>query len=116
MKKITLLAIKFYKKFISIFSYGSCRFYPTCSEYAVWEFENNNFFKALYNTILRIFRCNQFFAGGIDYPKLSNNKLRKVSFGKRKIKYWLVPAGNKLKIIKNREWKKWINSTHKKEF
>lgn len=105
MTRLALQLIKFYTRFLSIFSFGSCRYYPTCSQYAIWQFENNNFFKAMYYTMLRIFRCNQLFKGGIDYPKINIKTPKKVVFVKRKIKYWLVPNGKNITIIKNREWK-----------
>lgn len=106
MENIAIYFIKIYRKFFSVFSFGSCRYYPTCSDYAIWQYENNNFFKATYHTITRIFRCNQLFKGGIDYPKISRLPQKHIIFEKKKIKYWLIPSGKKIIIIKNREWKK----------
>ncbi|MEG2429243.1 MAG: membrane protein insertion efficiency factor YidD [Oscillospiraceae bacterium] len=67
MKKIALLLVNFYRKFISPLFKPCCRFFPTCSEYSRQSFEKFGFFKGLYLTIRRICRCNPFSKGGIDY-------------------------------------------------
>jgi len=106
MKRIFRYLIRFYQKYLSLLSHGSCRYYPTCSNYALWQFENNTFFKAIYFTILRILRCNQFFEGGFDYPIVKVVKHNNINFKKIEIKYWYVPISNdRYLIVKNREWK-----------
>jgi len=90
LKKLSVKLIRAYRYFISPMLGNNCRYYPTCSEYAIWEFENENFFKAFVKTLLRILRCNQLFRGGIDYPVIKK-KINPV-FGKKvKVIYWLVP-------------------------
>ena len=107
MKFLFKSLIKFYQKFISRFTYGSCRFYPTCSEYALWQFENNSFFKGFYFTITRILKCNQLFDGGIDYPVVKKVPYKNILFKRIKVKYWFVPTkNNKYFVIKNWEKKK----------
>ncbi|MCK9336878.1 MAG: membrane protein insertion efficiency factor YidD [Arcobacteraceae bacterium] len=105
MKKVFSLLINFYQKYLSILSHGSCRYYPTCSEYSKWQFENNSFFKAIYLTITRILRCNQLFRGGLDYPKVRiNHKNKKIMHKRVIIKYWFVPIGDGyFYVIKNWE-------------
>lgn len=101
MKHFVLWILKIYQKFLTpIFGYGSCRYYPTCSEYARWQFVHNNFFKAIVLSILRILRCNQLFAGGIDYPILSKKRVKFSLLCSRKllcedIVFWLVPKNPK---------------------
>lgn len=103
MKYIVLLFIKFYQKFLTILSFGSCRYYPTCSNYAKNQFENNNFFLAFYYSVVRILKCNQLFPGGIDYPRIKFNP-NNIIFTKIKVKYWLVPDGyGQYFLIKNWE-------------
>jgi putative membrane protein insertion efficiency factor len=77
---------------------ANCRYYPTCSEYAKWQFEFNAPHKALIASSLRILRCNQLFDGGIDYPVVTfvppkvTTSLKLNDFcGKMKIIYWFVP-------------------------
>jgi len=107
MKQIIKKIIKFYQKYLSLISYGSCRYYPTCSQYALWQFDNNGIFKAFYFTITRILRCNQLFDGGFDYPVIKLKPHTNINFGKIKVIYWYVPLENgKYLVVKNREWKK----------
>jgi len=73
MKKIILIFLNIYQKFFTLIGYGSCRYYPTCSEYAKWQFEENTISKAFYYTTKRILSCNQLFEGGIDYPIVKKN-------------------------------------------
>ena len=66
MKKILKFFIKLYRKFISPILPQSCRFTPSCSEYAIEAIER---FGAIRGTILatyRILRCNPFCRGGYD--------------------------------------------------
>ncbi|MEA3491104.1 MAG: membrane protein insertion efficiency factor YidD [Campylobacterota bacterium] len=78
---------------------GSCRYYPTCSEYAKWSFETTSPHRAMLSTTLRILSCNQLFPGGIDYPVISYkipSLLMMTPYlnflcGKMKVKYWIVP-------------------------
>lgn len=100
MKQLTLWLISFYQKFLTLFSYGSCRYQPTCSQYAKVQFENNTFFKAIYFTITRILKCNQLFPGGFDYPVVKMNTLKANTRKKIKIKYWLIPVGKDEKYFK----------------
>ncbi|WP_338152354.1 membrane protein insertion efficiency factor YidD [Sulfurovum riftiae] len=81
---------------------ANCRYYPTCSEYAKWQFEFNAPHKALAASTLRILRCNQLFDGGIDYPVVTftpprHEALRELNgfSGKMKIIYWFVPKDEK---------------------
>ena len=58
--------IHFYRKYISPCFPKSCRFYPTCSAYALEAFEKYGAWRGLYLTIRRILRCNPFCKGGYD--------------------------------------------------
>ena len=71
MQKSPLLKpIKWYQ-YISKLTPGSCRYYPTCSEYARWLYLHSNPLSATVKSALRIASCNQLFLGGIDYPKIT---------------------------------------------
>lgn len=96
-KNFYIAPIKGYQ-YISKMLPASCRYYPSCSEYATWQFEFNAPHKALASSSLRILRCNQFFKGGIDYPLLDYTPPKHLSilkfnalYGKISILYWLVP-------------------------
>lgn len=69
MKKnsIPIKLINFYQKYISSRTQPKCKFYPTCSNYAIQAYEKYNFIKATFLVIIRILRCNPFSKGGY-YP------------------------------------------------
>lgn len=59
--------IKFYKKFISPMKRTpSCRFIPTCSQYALEALQKYGPIKGSYLAVRRILRCNHFHKGGYD--------------------------------------------------
>lgn len=93
-RSILFVLIRTYQKTLSALSIGSCRYYPSCSEYALWLLPFEHPFFALFKIMLRILTCNQFFDGGIAYPKACV-KLRNITFAPKKIKYWLIPITNK---------------------
>jgi len=61
-----LLLIKFYQKFISPYLPNSCRFTPTCSQYAIEALEKYGLFKGGWLALKRIFRCNPWGGSGYD--------------------------------------------------
>ncbi|MEN3014214.1 MAG: membrane protein insertion efficiency factor YidD [Endomicrobiia bacterium] len=62
------LFINFYRNFISPLLGKNCRFYPTCSEYALIALEKYGVVFGIIKTILRIARCHPFNSGGVDFP------------------------------------------------
>ena len=70
-----ILFIKFYRYFISPFFYGSCKFEPSCSTYALECFKNYNLFKAIYKTLIRIIKCNPWFSTG-GYDPIKKKKVK----------------------------------------
>ena len=69
MKSIILFFLKIYKKFVSpIFkSMGvECKYYPTCSEYAMSAVKKYGCIKGIYLSVKRIIKCNPFSKGGYD--------------------------------------------------
>ena len=65
-KKFMLLPIRFYKREISPMLPPSCRFTPTCSEYAMQAIEKYGAVKGGWLATRRILRCNPFHKGGYD--------------------------------------------------
>ncbi|HIW56756.1 MAG TPA: membrane protein insertion efficiency factor YidD [Firmicutes bacterium] len=61
-------AIKLYQRYISPLKRPCCRFYPSCSQYAILAIKKYGVFKGLLKAIWRILRCNPFSDGGIDFP------------------------------------------------
>lgn len=66
MKQFFLSMIRFYQKKISPFFLPRCRFYPTCSQYAVEAIERFGAFKGGLLALWRLLRCNPLFPGGYD--------------------------------------------------
>lgn len=69
MKKILISIIKFYRKYISPLKSPSCRFIPTCSEYAIEAIQKYGALKGLIMAIRRILKCHPFHKGGYDPVK-----------------------------------------------
>ena len=66
MKKILTFLIKGYHKHISPLFPQACRFYPTCSMYAVEAIERFGVIRGSLLATYRILRCNPFCRGGYD--------------------------------------------------
>ncbi len=106
VRTLLLKLLWLYQKFFTLLGYGSCRYYPSCSEYAKWQFENNSLLSALYHSFIRILRCNQLFPGGIDYPELGCLTKKSTKMSRDSIKYWFVPKGKgRFHIVKNFDYK-----------
>lgn len=68
MKKLLLYLIRFYQRRIShLKSKPCCRFYPTCSTYAIEAIEGYGAFFGTLLAVKRILKCNPLFKGGIDH-------------------------------------------------
>ena len=76
MKKILIALVKFYRKHISPHLPAMCKYYPTCSAYAIEAIEVHGAFKGSVLAVLRILRCNELFPGGYDPvpPKKEKHK------------------------------------------
>lgn len=76
MKKLIIKAIRFYQKKISPLFGPRCRYYPTCSQYAVEAVERFGAFKGSILAVSRLLRCNIFFPGGYDPVPEKKSKSR----------------------------------------
>lgn len=67
MKKILIKMIQFYKAALSpLKAAPTCKYYPTCSSYAIEAIEVHGALKGTLLAIWRILRCNPFSKGGYD--------------------------------------------------
>ncbi|MCE5285259.1 MAG: membrane protein insertion efficiency factor YidD [Pelosinus sp.] len=66
MKKILIFIITLYRVYISPLKPPTCRFVPTCSEYAIMAIEKYGVLRGMVKAIWRILRCNPFCRGGHD--------------------------------------------------
>ena len=69
MKKILILGIKSYRKYISPLKRPCCIFYPTCSQYTLEAIEKHGAIKGSVMGIKRILRCHPYNKGGFDPVK-----------------------------------------------
>ena len=79
MKKLMLAMIRFYRRNLSRRKKKpSCRYIPTCSEYAQTAIERYGALKGGRMAAWRILRCNPFSKGGYDpVPEDPNMTLRR---------------------------------------
>jgi putative membrane protein insertion efficiency factor len=68
LKGFAIFLIKLWQRFISPLYPPSCRYYPTCSNYAIMAVEKYGVIKGTAKALWRILRCNPFSKGGVDYP------------------------------------------------
>ncbi len=71
---LTLL-ITFYQKFISPAFAPRCKYYPSCSSYALTAISTYGF-KGVAMAVWRVVRCNPWSHGGVDYvtPKVKKEE------------------------------------------
>lgn len=66
MKKLLIKSIRFYQKNISANTQPKCKYYPTCSHYAIEALEIHGVLKGTALATWRFLRCNPFSKGGVD--------------------------------------------------
>lgn len=66
MKTLCILFIRFYQMFISPLFPPTCRFYPTCSQYAIEAIQKKGVLRGVWLAIKRIAKCHPFHPGGYD--------------------------------------------------
>lgn len=60
--------IRFYQRWISPAFPARCKYYPTCSAYAVLAIRSKGLLLGGLLAMWRLLRCNPWSMGGIDYP------------------------------------------------
>ncbi|HYD41408.1 MAG TPA: membrane protein insertion efficiency factor YidD [Anaeromyxobacter sp.] len=63
---LLVLFVKLYRRLLSPALPPSCRFYPSCSAYALTALERHGAARGSYLTVKRLLRCHPFHPGGID--------------------------------------------------
>lgn len=64
--RVTMGLIRGYQLFISPLLGHNCRFYPSCSQYALEALEVHGFFKGSFMALVRICKCAPWHPGGYD--------------------------------------------------
>jgi len=66
MRRLAVFIIGLYRKFVSPALPPSCRFYPSCSEYACEAYERHGIMKGSRLTAVRLLKCHPYNPGGYD--------------------------------------------------
>ena len=81
--RMLIAAVRLYRRTLSPMLPECCRFWPTCSSYAIEALQKHGFCKGLVLTVWRLLRCQPFARGGFDpVPEVFPEKRSK----KRKVK------------------------------
>lgn len=73
LRKIVCFPIKLYQYLISPLLKPSCRYYPSCSQYAESAIKERGIGKGLWMALKRVLRCHPWAQGGYD-PVLPNDE------------------------------------------
>ncbi|WP_267892220.1 membrane protein insertion efficiency factor YidD [Helicobacter salomonis] len=73
------MAFLVFYRLISLLKMPCCRFYPSCSTYALWLLQHEYLTKALLKIARRLLSCHPYSQGGIDYP--TSSKPLQAKFG-----------------------------------
>ena len=76
MKKALLAAIRFYRRHLSPHLPPMCRYYPTCSVYAIEAIETHGALRGTLLAVWRLLRCNPLSPGGYDTVPPKREKRR----------------------------------------
>ena len=66
MRSFLILLIRSYQWLLSPLLGNHCRFYPSCSQYAVEAIERHGALQGCWLALKRILRCHPWHPGGID--------------------------------------------------
>jgi hypothetical protein len=69
VKRACLALIRFYQNYLSPLLPPRCRFYPTCSQYALEAIESHGVWCGCWLALRRLGRCHPFHPGGFDPVK-----------------------------------------------
>ena len=62
------LPIRAYRRWLSPVLPAACRFYPSCSQYALWSLQTHPPLRAVGLATWRLLRCQPLSQGGLDWP------------------------------------------------
>lgn len=74
MQTILIFLIRVYQTILSPFLGNHCRFYPSCSNYALEALEKHGFLRGLWLSLRRVSRCHPWHEGGVDLVPEPNDK------------------------------------------
>jgi len=66
VRSALIVAVRLYQTAISPMLPRSCRFWPTCSDYAIEAIQKYGAVKGVIKTACRVMKCHPFHPGGFD--------------------------------------------------
>ena len=70
MKYLGVAAVWLYRLTLRPFlGSGSCKYHPSCSQYAIDAYRQFGLFKGTVLAVWRVLRCNPWSRGGVDYAR-----------------------------------------------
>jgi uncharacterized protein len=69
LRAIAVAPIRFYQRVVSPALPRRCKYYPSCSEYAVGAIRIHGILRGLVLAAWRLLRCNPWSHGGVDFPE-----------------------------------------------
>jgi hypothetical protein len=72
--RAAVLVVRGYQRLVSPFLPSSCRFAPTCSEYAAQAMTEHGVVRGVGLAVRRLARCHPFHPGGFDPPPQSRRR------------------------------------------
>jgi putative membrane protein insertion efficiency factor len=69
VRNVAVLPIRLYQLLVSpLLPANTCKFHPSCSEYAVLAIRKHGIFRGVPMAAWRLLRCHPWAAGGVDHP------------------------------------------------
>ncbi|MDR1375339.1 MAG: membrane protein insertion efficiency factor YidD [Holosporaceae bacterium] len=68
MQKLSKIIIYLYQKMISPHMKFQCKFYPSCSQYALMAIKKYGLARGIVKSLFRIIKCTPFSRNRIDFP------------------------------------------------
>ena len=79
MRRPVIALIRCYQRFVSPWLGEHCRFYPTCSSYAIEALEQHGFFSGMWLAVRRLLKCHPFHSGGLDPVPPADGLTRRIA-------------------------------------
>lgn len=76
MSRILIFILRAYQAFLSPLMPGGCKFYPSCSHYAVEAVQTHGALRGAWLAALRVLRCRPFARGGFDPVPQPTDEMR----------------------------------------
>ena len=67
MRTLLILPIRLYQRLVSPALPRSCKYHPSCSEYAVQAIRTHGILRGMVLAAWRLLRCNPWSHGGVDF-------------------------------------------------